>query len=232
MATTLNSLLSFVKAFVRWQEGDRVAPFDVLAQHQYGDGLLLRINRESVTNRANKAEIASYIWVSNKKSTPYLYVFLDSLEGLGVRNLSHRIQVLSSDRMIYDESVKTNIHLSESFWLGNNRQAVSIVLKLLYYCRERSYEETDWTWELNSCRKQLLGAEFTDYSQGKARDDYRYSLDRYELRFSAPSKLNPIILEKMSDIINPKPPPPRSRVIEIMLIGGILIGITWLWVSR
>lgn len=229
---TLNSILDFIREFVGWQAGVKPFYFKVISERRHKDGLLLRVSRESVTNRINASEVSTLIWISNNKSRPYLYIFLDSLEGLGVRNLSHRVQILSSERHMDVESVKTNIFLSESYYLGNNAQANSIILKLIHYCHSRNYDTTDWGWEINACRKQILSHDFTDYTQTKARDDYEHTLTRFEMRYSSPRSINPIVLDKITDLIEPKVKPPKSRVIELLLIGGVLIGIVWVVVNR
>jgi hypothetical protein len=229
---TLNSLLEFVREFVGWKENKTPAKFEVLSQNQYRDGLLLRVSRESVTNRPNITQISTMVWIPKDKQKPFLYIFLDSLEGRSIRGLSHRIQILSSDRHLEEGSVKVNIHLSESYWLGNHAQANAIVMKMISYCYSQNYENVDWNWEINQCRKQTLLYNYTDFTQDKARDDYRYSLDRFELRYSAPRELSPVLIEKVAEIINPKPDPPKSRLIEILIIGCVLIVITWLKVGR
>ena len=229
---TVNSLLNFIKSFVQWRENNKSFDFQIISQHQYRDGLLLRVNRESVTNRANSAQVSTHIWVPNNKNFPYLYIFLDNLETFSVRNLSHRIQIFSSDRHLEGESVKTNIHLSESYYLGTHAQANSIILKLIFYCRDRNYSTVDWNWEINTARKQLLVFDYTEFTQEAARESNRYVLDRYEMRFSIPRNVDPALLDKITDIVSPKPDPPKSRVLEILIIGAVVIAIAWLWVSR
>lgn len=229
---TLNNILEFIKNFVGWRENKKPIKFEVLSEQQYKDGLLLRVSRQSLTSRVNSAEVATYIWIPKNKNKPYLYLFLDSLDALGIRNLSHRIQILSSDRTTTDDSVKTNIFLSESYYLGTRNQAIAIVLKLILYCRDRNYEFFDWGWEIETCRKQVLGYNYTNYTQDKARENNRDGLDRFELRFSAPSKLSPIILECVSEMIEPsKKEPPKSRVVELLILGSILITLALILVK-
>jgi len=228
---TLNSILNFIKSFVGWHNGKTLQGFQVLIQHQYKDGILLRVSRESVTSRQNKAQVATLVWVSNKRSQPFLFLFLDTLEGNSIRYLTHRIQILSSDRHLIDDSVKVYIHLSQSYYLGTYAQANSVLFKLVLYCRDKNYSSIDFNWEIDAIRKQLMVFDYTEFSQEKAREDYRYNLDRVEMRSPAPTTLNPILLEKINIFLEPKPNPPKSHLVEILLIGGILIGITWLLVN-
>ena len=227
VAITLNDILSFIKSFVGWQSGVKPFYFKVISQQKHKAGQLLRVSRESVTNNINSAEISTYIFIPNNKSKPYLFIFLDSLEGLGIRNLSHRIQILNSERHVTDDTVKVNIHISESYYLGTHNQANSIILKLIHYCHSRNYDITDWGWEINACRKQILSHDFTDFTQTKARYDYEHTLTRFEMRYSSPRSINPIILDKITDLIEPKAPKPKSRIIELILVGCLLIGIAW-----
>jgi hypothetical protein len=229
---SLNKILDFIKNFVGWREGTKPVHFEVLAEQEYRDGLLLRVSRESIVNRPNTVEVATYAWIPKNKTKPFLFVFLDSLETLHIRSLSHRIQILSSDRHLSDEKVETNIHLSESYWLGSNAQANSVVNKLIFYCHSRDYSSVDWGWEIESCRKQIMGVNYTDFSQTKARDDGRYSLDKFEMRWSVPSSLSPIVIEKMIEVIEPKKEPPKSRVVELLIIGSVLIALTLILVRR
>jgi hypothetical protein len=221
---TLNSILEFIRLFVGWQEEKKPPPFDILSQQQYRDGILLRVSRESITQRTNTAQVSTLVWIPKNKNNPYLYLFLDSFDGLNLRNLSHRIQVLSSDRYLSGDSVRTNIHLSQSYFLGTHKQATTVISKLFFYCRDRAYDSIDWNWEVEAIRKQLLGYTYTNETQLRARENYRFTLDRYELRYSAPRSLNPILIEKITEIIEPKPPP-KSWLIEILIAGGVLIGI-------
>jgi hypothetical protein len=227
---TLNNILEFIKQFVQWQDQNKSSNFQVLSETQYRDGTLLRVNREAVTNRGNKAQVSTLIWLPKNKTKPFLYVFLDTLSGYGIRNLSHRIQILSSDRE--PESVKINIYLSQSYYLGTHSQANTILLKLIFYCHSRPYETVNWDWEIQTCRKQLMGLSYTDYSQEKARENNQFNLDRFELRFSAPRNLSPTLFEHVAQIIEPpKKEPPRSRVIELFILGGIAIGIAVLLIK-
>lgn len=233
VAITLNNILEFIKQFVKWQDKNKPFDFEVISETQYRDGTLLRVNREAVTNRGNKAQVSTMIWVPKNKNKPFLYVFLDSLSGFGIRNLSHRIQIFSSDRHVTDgKSLKINIYLSQSYYLGTHAQANAVLLKLIFYCHSLPYESTDWNWEIQTCRKQLMGLAYIDYSQEKAREDSRYNLDRFEMRFSAPRSLNPSIIEQVAHIIEPpKKEPPKSRVIELFILGGVAIGIAALLIK-
>lgn len=225
---SINAILDFIKAFIKWQDTEKPFKFEVLSQHSYKSGLLLRVSRASVTNRLNASEVSTIVWISKNKSRPYLFIFLDSLEGLGIRNLSHRIQILISERHLTEDSVKVNILLSQSYYLGNNAQANSIILKLISYCQSRNYDSVDFNWEIEQLRKQVLGYYFTKHTQSKAREDYRYSLDRYEMRHIAPSTINPVVLYRLTDLIEPKvTPKPKSRIIELILVGCLLVGIAW-----
>ncbi len=223
----LNNIFDFIKAFVTWRNQREPANFTLLSEHQYKDGSLLKVSRESVTNRPNKNQTLTLVWVPKNKNRPFFYIFVDSLEGRGIRHLSHRIQILSSDRQLTDGSVKTDIYLSESYYLGTSIQTNAITTKLMLYCHDRNYDAIDWAWEINGCRKQVLGYGYTDFSQERAREDYRFTLDRIEMRSPAPSTINPILLDKINIFLEPKPDPPKSRIIEILLLGGVLIGITW-----
>ncbi len=233
VAITLNNILEFIKHFVQWQDKNKPFNFQVLSETQYRDGTLLRVNREAVTNRHNNAQVSTFIWVPKNKNKPFLYVFLDSLSGFGIRNLSHRIQIFSSDRHVTDgESLKINIYLSQSYYLGTHSQANAVLLKLIFYCHSRPYETVDWNWEIQTSRKQLMGLSYTDYPQEKARENSRYILDRFEMRFSAPRSLNPALIEQVSQFIEPvKTEPPKSRVIELFILGGIAIGIAILLIK-
>lgn len=224
---SLNNLLVFIRQFVGWrEEGQKPATFAVLAQQEYRDGTLLKVSRESITKRPNTYQLSTFVWIPKNKTKPFLYLFLDNLEGLGIRNLSHRIQILSSDRYIVDDCVETNIHLSESFWMGNNAQANAIALKLIFYCHSRDYHSCDWAWEIDTCRKQVLVYDYTDFSQTKARETGRYVLDRYEMRHPSPLKLSPLMFDHINVVLEPKKEPPKSRVVELLIIGSVLIALT------
>ncbi|MBW4460559.1 MAG: hypothetical protein KME47_10000 [Nodosilinea sp. WJT8-NPBG4] len=229
----LNSILDFIKDFVGWQESKKPFRFDIISQHEYESGLLLRVSRESITNLQNDAQLTSYIWIDKDKRKPYLYVFLDSLGGMGIRNLSHRIQVLSSERTLQDGAVRISSHLSSFYYLGNNNQANAIILKLILYCHGQNYDNCDWDWEITAIRKQNLGFEYTDHTQSKAREDNRYSLNRFEIRFPLPRGISAGLFNKLSEaVIKPIRESPKSRVLEITLLGAILIGVLWIIVNR
>jgi hypothetical protein len=224
---SLNALLDFVKSFVQWRDKkDTPHNFEVLAQRDYKDGVLLRVKREAITNRESKPSVATYAWIPNNKQKSFLYTFLDSLEGFSVRHLSHRVQILSSDRQLTNDQVGVHIHLSQSYWLGTNSQAGSILLKLIYFCHGRDYDSVNWDWELNECRKQILGYSYTEFSQEQARENGRFMLDRFEIRHSAPRTLHPVVLDRIIEIVDPsKKEPPKSRVVELMIMGSVLIAL-------
>lgn len=228
---TVNEILEFIKSFIGWQQG-KPFNFKILFEREYREGLLLRVTRESITNKANLYQVGTFVFIARNKSKPYLYVFLDSLEPLAIRNLTHRVQIICSERYTQGDTVNAEILLSDSYYLKDNALASSVVTRLILYASNQDYFTCDWNWEIESLRKQSLMAEYTDYSQSKARETYRTKLDRFEIRVSAPKELDPILLETIAETMSPKKESPKSRIIEILLIGGFFIALTLILVSQ
>lgn len=179
----INEAIDFARAYQWFQRKRATVPLTIKRHHYFQKGTLYEVDRLQAFGNAHPRAVFTLIYVAHNQSAPYLFVFGDSLQGLGIRNLTHRIQILSCDRQPTFESNLTpvEIHLIGDYDLQSFSSLPLAKTILLYVIRincDSPYFQVNWEQEIEFGRlKFLKGKGYTMISQEKARILYSEKLN-------------------------------------------------------
>jgi len=177
------NLRNWIKRFTEWRNDVITPNVLVLNKFKSKNGMSYWIARESLIQVSFqvKRDVCTLVWVASDEGRPYLYIFIDTLHGLGIRNLTHRIQIFSSDRYCENSKhLKIDKHHDQTYYLKDDRTAIAVAQKLMWITKDyRNYFETNWVFEIESTRKDQLVYDYTDTSQNRARKEYAEKINKY-----------------------------------------------------